>query len=429
MKTFNTILLALVSTFVMTSAYAQYPNRRLTKNTLDQSEPAMAVSPINSNSLMAVWNDFRATTYAKPGYAFSTDGGGSWTNDTVFSPMPGSFSYGLDPSCGFDRRGNAFFCYFLTNVVSSPGQVWNSRTTDRGIHWFHKSVSTSTTGADKPFMTVDNSNIQPPTGFDGRIYVTWTDFSSGSKIKFSYSSDTGNTFPTKQTLDSLTNNPGTYPYLAALDSGASPGLYSATYVQAAMPAVGPNGEVYVTWMSVDTGFNKSKMRFSKSTNGGASFSVPDTIRSFTFQRTGLGGFDIANLPTVAVGPSGDVYVAYAEQVSKTNHNYRIKFTRSTSGGTSWDAVKTIGDLNLPNALQFFPFLTVDANEQITVAFMHTPDLVLVDPYVTQSTDNGATFSTPKRISNTSSNPIYGRWTHHYMGIASASGLNEVFMPW
>ena len=193
MKTLHNILFALACILIITSANAQYPNQPLAKNTQDQSEPAIAVSPLNNSILLAVWNDFRATTYSKPGYAFSTNGGGSWTNDTVFNPMPGGFSYGVDPSCSFDRRGNAFFCYFLTNSISVPGQVWISRTKafQAQAPWHHDIVSVLNTGQDKPFMTIDNTGGSN----DGRIYVSWTDFSAGSKIKCSFSSDTGNNFP------------------------------------------------------------------------------------------------------------------------------------------------------------------------------------------------------------------------------------------
>lgn len=183
-------------------------------------------------------------------------------------------------------------------------------------------------------------------------------------------------------------------------------------------------------MYVDTGYNKSKMKFTKSTDGGSHFDPMQTIRSFTFQRNGdLVGYDIVNFPSLAVGPNVYLYLTYAEQVSQSNHNYKIKFTRSTTGGSSWDSLKTIGDVG--NIWQVFPSITVDATGQISVAFLHAylvSAVFYTDTYLTQSTDNGDTFSTPRRVSNTRSKPFYARWTSHYIAIASISALNEVFIP-
>ena len=93
-------LLTIIVLFLsITIASAQISNLAVTTNTQDQSETAIAISPLNSNYLLGAWNDFRSVTFLEPGYAFSTDGGSTW-NDAVVTP-PG-YRYGFDPSVAFD---------------------------------------------------------------------------------------------------------------------------------------------------------------------------------------------------------------------------------------------------------------------------------------------------------------------------------------
>ena len=150
--------------------FAQITNLAITTNTRDQSETTIAISPLNSNYLLAAWNDFRAITFSQPGYAFSNDGGNTW-NEAIVTPP--NYRYGFDPSVGFDKFGNAYYCYIATNS-KGLGAVYISHTTtfNPPFSWHHKQVSTSTVSQDKPYMAVDNTG----SAYDGRIYVSWTDF-------------------------------------------------------------------------------------------------------------------------------------------------------------------------------------------------------------------------------------------------------------
>jgi len=61
-----------------TTSYSQTPtNVVVDSGSEDQSETSIAVAPNNSSVLMATWNDFSNGSYPQPGYAFSTDGGGT----------------------------------------------------------------------------------------------------------------------------------------------------------------------------------------------------------------------------------------------------------------------------------------------------------------------------------------------------------------
>ena len=62
------------------TGYAQSINNVVVDaNPGDESETAITVDPKNPNHLMATWNEYGTGSTAKPGWAFSTDGGKTWS--------------------------------------------------------------------------------------------------------------------------------------------------------------------------------------------------------------------------------------------------------------------------------------------------------------------------------------------------------------
>lgn len=115
-----------------------YTNIQITTNTNDQSETSIAIDPLNSQRLMATWNSLSGSTALPPGYSFSMDGGLTWS--TPSSVLPSGYSFGYDPSCAFDRSGNAFYCYIAS--TGSLSAVYVSKTTNLGASWTHIHKST-----------------------------------------------------------------------------------------------------------------------------------------------------------------------------------------------------------------------------------------------------------------------------------------------
>lgn len=413
MKTSRFIFTIIVLSLPIAIAFAQYNNVRLTTNAYDQSEPAIAVSPLNSNYLFSSWNDFRSDYFSQAGYAFSTDKGVTWGDNVV--PAHNNYTYGFDPSVAFDRYGNAYLCYVAS--AGDLGPIYVSRTTtfQQNATWNrHQQVSSLTYSQDKPYLAVDNTIGT----YDGRIYVSWTDFSSGSAIKFAYSTDHGDSFTNVGSLSSLS---GSVPEIALAPSSSIQTSYpQASAVQGSVPAVGPNGDVYVVWMEINSGYNGSYLKIKKSTNGGTSFGSLVTVAAFTFQRTNVGYADVLNLPTIAVDPAtGYVYVSYTDQVSQYNSNLRIKWVRSTNGGSSWSSPVIIADFG--TGQQFFPWMCVDETGRISLVLTHSVNSTTVDTYIIESLDHGLGFLSPVKVNSQSSNPNNSSWTHHYQGIATRGG--------
>ncbi|NIR50887.1 hypothetical protein GWO43_19955 [candidate division KSB1 bacterium] len=63
MKEQRLVLTIIVFFMLITNVIAQISNEAITTNTEDQSETAIAISPVNSDYLFGAWNDFRGVTF------------------------------------------------------------------------------------------------------------------------------------------------------------------------------------------------------------------------------------------------------------------------------------------------------------------------------------------------------------------------------
>lgn len=227
-------------------------NRLVTTESADQGSPAIVVDPLNPNHLEATWDDTRGTGLYVPGSAFSTDGGNSWSVGNEIT-LPSGYFYGFNTSCGIDAAGNEY-CAYTTKYDASPGsipkRIYISVTTGDAFTPSSVPYPVSPLGSyqDKPYMTIDNTTGR----FGGRIYVAWTDFSSGSAILVSSSVDHGHSWSTPVNVSQNSGNTGagTYadPVLGKTQKLPSP---PGPFVQDAIPAVGPDGTLYVVFLSVN----------------------------------------------------------------------------------------------------------------------------------------------------------------------------------
>ena len=268
---------------------------------------------------MAAWNDFRILPFSpfKPGYGFSTDGGSTWSTG-VITPLAGTYNSGFDPSCSFDRNGNAFYTYIASAGFLGP--VYISRTTDNGQIWDTFQVSSVSNQQDKPYMAIDNTGGSR----DGRIYISWTNFSSSDNdIIFAFSTNQGSSF-SEITIVSKNTDPGSGAYLSPNSSSSS---VNAGFVQGSVPVVAPNGDVFVAWVDSDGGTGSTgSIRVSKSTNGGTSFGSAIVAASITVAwKENVGILRGSSFPTMAIDSnSGTIYVAYTQWDSGDLNIYYVR---------------------------------------------------------------------------------------------------------
>jgi hypothetical protein len=195
----------------------------------------------------------------------------------------------------------------------------------------------------------------------GKISVVWEDdTANNSNILFSRSTDGGATWSTPRNLSSSTG----YSF--------SPRI-----------AVDSAGGINVVW--VDTTPGNQDVFFSRSTNGGASFSAPQNLSN--------DAPDSAS-PQVGVDTSGNISVVWEND----DITYGIMYRHSTDGVT----FSTVANLATNTTGSFGPQMAIGVDGSVSVVWEDDFNFQS-DVSFSRSTDQGATFSTPKNLSNNSGN--------------------------
>lgn len=379
-----------------------------------QSETWIAINPKNPLNLIATANDnkylggldnWRMSSWA------TFDGGQTWKHAItppngglyISPPKNGSMTI-FDPGVAFDADGNAIYTYGFTQVLNDDldgeNGVFAVGSTNGGLDWnaFGKdepisAIALSINENPQPFhdrysVACDNMSNSP---YRNRFYVTWQKFKNQPGVTFSYSTNKGRTWST-------------------------PRVIGVGSTQAPMPAVGPDGELYVAWINNLFPGNESQALVAKSTNGGLTFGntiVAQRVYSIGTRHPESGrftlekkqGIRVSSPPQIAVDCSnkpsrGYVYVVQAGRETDGGE-YRVFVSRSTNGGATWQRFR-VDDNQLGNDM-FFPSITVDPITG-TVAVLYyssqnDPNNVGVDAYVSISNDAGLTWK-PIRITPT-----------------------------
>ncbi|MFO0981942.1 MAG: sialidase family protein [Planctomycetota bacterium] len=177
--------------------------------------------------------------------------------------------------------------------------------------------------------------------------------------------------------------------------------------QGSAPAVGPNGEVYVAWLNEATG----TIDFDRSFDGGLTFGADITVASVheVFDVPGF-SFRSNSFPSLAVDTSSGPNrgTLYICWADKPGSHINVLCTRSTDGGTTWSAPILVND-DTNNRNQFFPWLTADAHGNVDVVFYDTRNAASkIDLYFARSSDGGQSFRANQRVTSVSFDPnTYG----------------------
>jgi hypothetical protein len=311
---------------------------------------------------------------------YSTDGGLHWTGNKLISP--GNGVYG-DP-CLFTDTSGAF--YFMHLSFPPPG---NGSWVDRIV--CHRSADGGQTYAEATYTGKNGSKVQdkPWTSVDpltNEIYVCWTQFDIyGSRrpedstvILFSKSAD------------------GAQTWSKPLRIGRQAGdcIDSDSTVEGAVPAAGPEGQVYVAWAG------PQGLVFTKSNDRGITWlphesvicSLPggwDYPISGLYRANGL-PWTVCDLST---GPHrGTIYINWSDQRKGTSDT-DVWLVKSSDGGDTWSAPIRV-NTDPPGKQNFMSSMCIDqSNGNLYVVYYDrracTGDTT--DVYLSRSTDGGETF--------------------------------------
>lgn len=373
-----------------------------------QGEIQVAVNPNNANQLVAAANTWDAPAGCQQTQAvfWSGDGGATWNytcapTNTAFTGLScGNTVFGSDPALAWDSNNNVYLNYML--ICSFFGFINNyamvvARSTDGGATWLGQGVVVNSWNdsdvEDKNFYDIDRTSTSP---FFGRHYTCWD---RNNNEKFAYSTNSGATW----TEVDLPTSP-----FGGVDLGCE-------------IAVEDNGTVHVVWNSLTCGTSTcsdESMMYTRSTNGGVSWSAPVRVRDFN-----LAGFSGANCPDAqddrcistfgAIGVDntggacdGTLYATFTDHTGTNVNDADVWVSRSTNGGSTWSAPVKVNDDGLAGRIQFHPFLQVDqSNGNVVVAWHDARNDAgndAVEYFASRSTDCGLTFEANTRASEASS---------------------------
>jgi hypothetical protein len=370
MKTSNILFTILLLSLTFSASLAQ---NVMISNQFSPNEPSIMMNPANTDILVAGAN--------LNNYYTSSDGGLTWDTNTLSS------SYGVwgDPVIDVDQDGNFYF-FHLSNPASGNwiDRIVCQKSTDNGNSWNDGSFAglNGTKAQDKQWSIIDYAN--------GNIYLTWTQFddygssnpNDKSMILFSKSTDGGDTWSAAQKINEFDGN--------CIDEDDT--------VEGAVPALGPNGEIYVAWAGPNgLVFNKSLDQGDTWLNqeiaidpmpGGWDYGVPGIYRA--------NGLPITKCD-VSGGPNhGTIYVNWTDQRNGTSDT-DVWVSKSTDGGDNWSSPIRVND-DPAGKQQFFSWMDIDqTNGNLFFTFYDRREHsdTNTDVYLAYSLDGADTFTNVK----------------------------------
>lgn len=355
------------------------PNPGFDAQNRQANETSVAINPANPQIMAAAANDYRMVTVTGDvwyGLYVSRDSGASWFN-TFIPGFPGDTSAaGLaSPLLGLDASGDPVVRFDRAGNLYATAIAFN-RNFDQ---------------ADRPVDVV--------------VYTARYDYTPGT--------------PGGASTPTSAANPPDYTYrrTTVVERGAVgfavPGAvgFAGNFVDKEWMEIDLNtsqasacaGSIYVTHTSFHGARGNSPIRFSRSTDGGVTFSKSKVVST-----GGAGGTPYNQGSDIAVGPDGTVYIAYTGFDPGTGSD-QIRVVKSSDCGKHWSQPVATGPIVEGQALGVafrtptFAFISADDTDP-NIVYVAYQTLVGTDfeVYVQQSTDGGATWSAPVRASDTSS---------------------------
>ncbi|HVT02191.1 MAG TPA: sialidase family protein [Thermoanaerobaculia bacterium] len=354
---------------------------------------------------------------------YTSDSGATWGRTTL--PFASGDTSHSDPTVDWTSEGTAWAT--TIGVQGSKLFMRSYRSSNGGATWtFDNTFSGTQSNTDKQLMWTDHS---ASSAFKDYIYAIWH---NGAPAFMNRRSGPGGTWGTPIQI-----------------SGAeSTGTCIGSDVTS-----NSAGVVFAFWPTT----GNSRIFMVKSTNGGTSYSAPQQV-ALTFDSYDIGVPSFASRRALIYASAGayknvaaakdNVYASWTDLTGATGCTTpanepgtsttsgcttRVWFTRSTNGGTTWEAARMV---NNPSSLndQFNQRLVVDETTgRIGMMYYDTindPGRKKTDVFFQSSTDDGATWSTPQKVTSgmTDETVAGANSGNQYGDYNGLSGYNGTFFP-
>jgi hypothetical protein len=424
------------------------------------------------------------------GYGFSTDGGKTWTDGGAPPPIGDAFTAGhpwVDRGGRGGRHDDEIF-YFVSRMQAGASFADSA---GLGVHRGHFRAGTfvwddaQLLAPSNPEEFYSRQAVAAAKDASGAAYIVQSNITPLCGVK-NFGLGQIEVFRTHDDGDSWQGPVVVSPDAADITDPANPdcGLVGSQQVAPA-PAVGHQGEVYLVWQHGPTfdidgiASKTSRIAFARSLDGGHTFSAPQFLATFNNMRenppVGYGKNRMNDQPRIAVATRGAnrgrIYVTFyqAEQpvtsavTAQSAVSSDIYITWSDDRGVTWTAPKRVTTPVPATGLKrFWPTVAVQPGGEVVVAYMQSQEVQLtadpadvecsvlvgggqrrtgplsslVNTYLVESRNGGATFGAPVRVSKQTSNwcaanylGVNALYSSHgdYLGVAT--GWNRTFVLW
>jgi len=278
-----------------------------------------AIATDNSGSVYVAWDRIEGENINGVYFAKSIDQAATFSTPLTIS------AEGIFPQISV--YGSNVYIFFIQSKENNKIGFFFARSTNGGTNF------------EAPYeisdASIDDLKFDSPTAMyvdnSGNIYCVWNDGrtdGAGSDIYFAKSTNSGISFTNNIMVNDI--------------AGSSEKLRSGCSIAA------DGSNVYVAWRQEDDnqGSNR-KILFSKSTNGGSSFSSETEIASLGF-----------GSPALTVNSAGEIYLAYPQYSVEQNG---IFCTKSNDEGNTFPVTTFI---NSVNANGKYISILVDGNDDL-----------------------------------------------------------------
>lgn len=338
------------------------------------NEPSIAIDPTNPDRMLIGWRQFDDVNnnFRQAGYAYSLDGGETWT-------FPGVIDAGVfrsDPVLDTDSDGTFYYNSLTADEFNNfECTVYKSESEE-----FDWDGGTFAHGGDKQWMAIDKTE-----GIgNGHNYSFWTVYFSSCGYKsFTRSTDLGE------------------EYEDCINVDGDP--------QWGTIVVGKEGEVYIAGLGGSGQIMLTKSLNAQDADENISWEGVSTINldgSLVLQPplnpAGLAGQVWVDVDKSDGPGSENVYVLASVQRSSNNDPLDVMFVKSTDGGFSWTDPIRINDDPTTYEYQWFGSMSVAPNGRIDVIWLDTREAFGNSYnsalYYSFSLDQGETWSTNEKVS-------------------------------
>jgi hypothetical protein len=364
----------------------------------------VAVNPRNPAQLIVGSDDGNCGHDTRVGFHVSSDAGSTWSTTCLLglSAFGLGFQPGDLPLVRYDLNGAAYIAAYYQTPPGplQPSLIGIEKSTD-GVTWSAPTVAlgNGSSGIVYASLAVDQMQSSP---YANSIYVLGINFAGPTQVLVSRSRDGGNTWTTAQ----LATTPNADEYNPSLTIGMDGALY------AALMRCTFNEQGFLC--ANDTDY----MVFSKSSDGGVTWSHPKLVRSVHEVPDSCGCFPFGTIPNTTVyasntpalavdnssGPySGRLYITMFEW---TGTYMRVLVIHSSDGGNTWSKPVPVAPARETHD-QFFPWISVSPTGLVGVSWFdrrNDPANIDYQAYAAISTNGGESFQQNVQLTTASSNP-------------------------